>query len=634
MKRKLLLAQLLCAIALWGCSSDSENDTTSAGGGTTSNPETQPTDPTGGDQTTDFEVSWDTFADTDFADTQDSPATEDEEEDFIENSSFTTTIGIVYDGATASIIGEAEDVTVEKEGAHVVVTSAAKGVEYALSGEATDGSLKVYSEKKFKLSLNGVSIASQRGAAINIQSSKRVFVCAADDTENCLTDAEDYTNDVDGEDQKAALFSEGQLIFCGNGSLTVCANHKHAICSDDYVVVHGGARLTVAQAPKDAIHTNGAFVMGGGLVRLTTSGDGIECEEGNIDVRGGLLKVLTDGVAAKGLKTGADIVLSGGQIVVVTTGDAEYDESENDISSPSAIKCDGDMSLANSEVALKSTGLAGKGVNVEGELLMKSGELKVITTGKQYVVSSSVDSSPKGIKAEGRLAIEGGRVMVSTTGGEGSEGIESKDAVTISGGTVTVTAADDCINATNHIEISGGEVYCYGSGNDAIDSNGTLTISGGIVVAVGADAPEAGFDCDQNTFTVSGGTLLGIGGSTSSPTAGVSSQPSVVYCASLSKGALLTITDNSGDHVMSYTIPLAFSKPNILFSSPSLTKGQTYTFYTGGQVSGGTEFYGLVTGATYDAGTTADSFTISSTLTSVGQTGGGPGGGGHGGGRF
>lgn len=265
---------------------------------------------------------------------------------------------------------------------------------------------------------------------------------------------------------------------------------------------------------------------------------------------------------------------------------------------------------------------------------MKSGELKVITSGKQYVVSSSVDSSPKGIKAEGRLVIEGGRVMVSTTGGEGSEGIESKDAVTISGGTMTVTAADDCINATNHIEISGGEVYCYGSGNDAIDSNGTLTISGGIVVAVGSDAPEAGFDCDQNTFTVSGGTFLGISGSTSSPTASASTQPSVVYCSSLSKGTLLTITDNSGDHVMSYTIPLAFSKPTILFSSPSLAKGQTYTFLTGGMVSGGTEFYGLVTGATYDAGTKADSFTISSMLTSVGQTGGGPGGGGPGGGRF
>ncbi len=634
MNRKMLFINLLCAIALGGCSSDSDDDNQTTGGGSSPDVETPTTDPstdTSADATTDFEVSWDIFADADFADTPDTPATDDEAEDFIENSSFPTTISIAYDGTSATVTGEAEGVSVAVDGGHVVVTSTAKGIELALSGEATDGSLKVYSEKKFKISLNGVSLTSQSGAAINIQSKKRIFVCVADGTENTLTDAADYTNDVYDEDQKAALFSEGQLIFCGSGSLTVSANHKHAICSDDYVVVHSGVRLTVSKAPKDAIHTNGNFVMGGGLVCLTTSGDGIECEEGGVDIRGGLLKVMTDGVAAKGLKATTDIAISGGQVVVVTTGAAEYDADENDISSSAAVKTDGNLSIANAEVALKSTGLGGKGVNVDGEFLISSGELRVITTGSQYVVSKDVDSSPKGIKAEGPLTIEGGTVMVRATGGEGSEGIESKDTVTISGGTVVVYTADDCINATNHIEISGGNIYCYGTGNDAIDSNGTLTISGGTVVAIGTDAPEAGFDCDENTFTITGGTILGIGGSTSRPTASVSTQPSVIYGGTLSKGQLLTIAASDGSHVMTYTIPVSFSSPTILFSSPSLTQGQSYALYTGGEVSGGTAFQGLVTGASYVAGTSVSSFTISSMLTTVGQTGGNQPGGGPGG---
>ena len=63
-----------------------------------------------------------------------------------------------------------------------------KGVEYILSGTATDGSFKAYSEKKFKLTLNGLSLTSAQGAAINIQSGKRVFVEAVDGTVNTLTE--------------------------------------------------------------------------------------------------------------------------------------------------------------------------------------------------------------------------------------------------------------------------------------------------------------------------------------------------------------------------------------------------------------------------------------------------------------
>lgn len=71
---------------------------------------------------------------------------------------------------------------------------------------------------------------------------------------------------------------------------------------------------------------------------------------------------------------------------------------------------------------------------------------------------------------------------------------------------------DDCMNASNSIVINGGSIYCYSSGNDGIDSNGTLTITGGVVIASGTTSPEDGFDCDQNTFKITGGIVLGIGG--------------------------------------------------------------------------------------------------------------------------
>ncbi len=256
---------------------------------------------------------------------------------------------------------------------------------------------------------------------------------------------------------------------------------------------------------------------------------------------------------------------------------------------------------------------------------MTSGSLKVITTGEQYVYSDDVDSSAKAIKAKGNLTISGGTVLVSALGGEGSEGIESKNILTISGGEVLVNCYDDCINAANHIQFDGGDIYCYSTGNDAIDSNGTISVTGGTIVAIGTTVPESGIDCDENTFAITGGTLLGIGGTTSNPTASACTQASVIYNGQLSKGTLFSIVSSDASHVMSYTIPCAYNPTTILFSSASLAQGSSYTIYTGGSVSGGSEFYGLVTSADYTAGTSSDTFTASSLVTSVGSTTGGGG---------
>ena len=52
---------------------------------------------------------------------------------------------------------------------------------------------------------------------------------------NTLSDGASYTTTPEDEDEKAAFFSEGQLVFSGDGSLTVHATGKAGITSDDYV---------------------------------------------------------------------------------------------------------------------------------------------------------------------------------------------------------------------------------------------------------------------------------------------------------------------------------------------------------------------------------------------------------------
>lgn len=620
-----------------------------SGGGGSSQP--NPTIPEGSEDLLGFTIAFDESDRTTYGSMSETVTSDD---DFIENSQFASVVTITYNGTTATVGNGVSGVEVSSNGAHIVVNSTVSGVEYVLNGTTTNGSFKVYSEKKFKLSLAGVSILNPVGAAINIQSSKRVFVVCADETTNVLTDGSSYTATTDGEDMKACLFSEGQLIFSGGGSLTVTGNYKHAITSDDYVRFRSGCNITVVSAKKDGIHTNESVIIGGGILNISSDGDAIQCEEGGITMTGGFAKLSTTDNKAHGLKSCLDVVISGGAIQAQVAGAASKGIScdgnltisggkltaftsqtapyeDNDLSSCAGIKCDGNILITGGEIAIQSTGGAGKGINCDGSITINDGTVKVITTGTQCVYGK-LDSSAKGIKADGALTINGGTVLVKATGGEGSEGIESKSVLTVNEGTVAALCYDDCMNASNSIVLNGGNIYCYSSGNDGIDSNGTLTITGGVIVSSGTTSPEDGFDCDQNTFKITGGIVLGIGGGTSTPTSSVCTQRTVIYGGSGSNGEILNIQSADGTSVLTYQIPRAYSQMTVLFSSPNLTSGGSYTISKGGTVSGGSEFFGLYSGATYSGGTQAATFTASSMVTQVGSTSGGgqPGGGGGG----
>lgn len=549
-----------------------------------------------------------------------------------------------------------DDVSITTGNGSVVVKSTTTSTEYnyVLSGQTTDGSIKIYSDYKFGLVMNGVSIISSDGPAMNIQSSKKVSVTLVDQTNNRLVDGTTYT-ESSSEDMKAALFSEGQLIFGGGGILQVIGRNKHAICSDDYVRIDNGY-ITISSAVKDGIHTNDYFEMNGGTVSITSSNDGIECEEGYIVINGGYLtinssdgdglktsykgtdtsispyigiaggdiKVTVDGDAAKGIKSKGNVAISGGTIDITTTGNAYYDTDDADTTSSAGIKADGNMTTSGDcEITVYSSGSGGKGINIDGTLTFDGGAVSVTTTGDQYVYNSNYDTAAKAIKSDGNLTVNSGSITIKTSKTE-AEGLESKATLTITGGVVEIEAYDDAINASNHIEISGGIVYCLSETNDAIDSNGTLTISGGTVIAVGSSSPEGGIDCDNSTFRMTGGTVVSVGGSTSSPTSNVSTQRSLVYGANSYE--IIHIESSSGDGILTFRLPKTFSQTVILFSSPSLVANTTYTIYTGGSISGGTSMYGLYTGATYTKGTSVGTFTPSSMLTTVGTSGNNPGG--------
>lgn len=605
------------------------------------------------------------------------------DDDFDTNSRdlvFTDAVTIAFTASGVNIDNpfSAKGVSVAETNGHVIVTSTITDTEvnYVLSGNTTDGSVKIYSDYKFGLIFNGISIINTDGPAVNIQSGKKVSVQLIEGTSSRFVDSSVYTG-TGNEDMKGTFFSEGQLVFDGEGSLLVIGRYKHAICSDDYIQINNGT-ITVEVAAKDGIHVNDYFQMDGGTLAVKALSDGIECEEGHVIINGGTLRIdsTDDGIAAsyegsdidpyiqinggtinisttgqkgmgiktessltvnncdglnisvlgdgsKAFKTGGDLTIVDGTMTLSTTGSAFYD---TEITSPAGIKCDGNFLMKGGDLTINSTGSAGKGINVDKTLVIDGGTLSVTTTGGQFRYGND-DSAAKAIKSDGNLTVNGGSIQIKTSGQE-AEGMESKATLTINGGTIEINAYDDCINASSHIGINGGNIYCYSTTNDGIDSNGTLTITGGVVVSAGSTSPEGGFDNDNYTFKITGGTVVGIGGSTSTPSSSASTQRSVVYGGSGSADQLINI-QSGGTSVLTFKIPRAYSQMVLLFSSSGLNAGTTYTIYKGGSVSGGTDFKGLYSGAIYTAGTSATTFTTNSMVTTVGTSSGGGGGGGR-----
>lgn len=548
-----------------------------------------------------------------------------------EANTFTSTITITYNGSSASVESSNNQILHHVSGAYVTVdmqTHSVSSVEIVVKGKSEDGGLKIYGEKKFKLTLNGVELTSQKGPAINSQCKKRIYVHLQEGTTNRLTDVSSYSDDTyyldssADEDRKGCFFSEGNLIFSGTGTLVVAGKYKHGIVTDGYFWMRPGVTIAVTEATKNGIHVKG------------DSDDKI-----GVCIKGGLIYANLSSEAGKGLKCDLDVEIAGGKLCLNTSGNAIYESDENDTSSAAGIKADGSIVVSGGTHTLKNTGTGGKGLNADTDIVVSGGETTITTTGGKYTYSSSLTSSPKGAKADGNVTISGGKLNISVTGkSDGSEGMESKAAMNISAGEVYVYAYDDAINAATAFNVTGGRVYAYACNNDGIDSNGSLLVSGGVVISSGASAPEGGIDVDNsNNFKVNGGIVLSAGGSLQSNPSSNSSQRCVVYNGiSVSKGKKVAVLDSSSETILTFEFPRTMNNASYLFSCPDMEANASYTIFSGGTLSSCTDNWnGWYDGGTWSGGTQLESFTSNGVVTTIGNSSGipnMPSGGGMGGG--
>lgn len=412
-----------------------------------------------------------------------------------------------------------------------------------------------------------------------------------------------------------------------NGNISVTAL-GHGIKGKNSVTVSGGT-VTVTSG-KDGITSDeteneekGFVTIEDGEIIITSAGDGVSAET-TLTVTGGVISIISGGgsanaqqktdnmrgwwdfdnsasddnsVSCKGLKAGKALVISGGSITI----DAQDD----------ALHTDGDMTISGAECIL-STG--DDGAHAELSLTVLDGKITVLTSyegleANQITLAGGeldITASDDGINANGGSdgfsggfggGFGGRRSDMNSQSGDMTPPDNSNmqtppDGNAPSGNPPTMpgqdaadsTTTDDTTDKQPVLLITGGKITVNADG-DGLDSNGDLRVEGGDITINGPSnggngALDIGTE-NGGAGVIAGGTLIALGTSSMTENFGSTSTQCafLVTMNSFGAGETITITDSQGNVL--YTGVTVKSANSVVFSSPDLVVGETYTVTIG-----------------------------------------------------
>jgi hypothetical protein len=412
---------------------------------------------------------------------------------------------------------------------------------------------------------------------------------------------------------------ETTVIYLGNPITVSGPNAGGAVVSGSTVTITAGGTYRATGTLTDGmidVNTTGEVELILDSVAIThASGPAINvtgAEKLSLVLAAGTSNTLIDGTAntLKGALFSNDTLEISGDGALAVTGKYKH-----------GIASDDDLIINGGSITIVST--VKDGFHANDNITVHGGTIKAIQTGSDGLESEgdlvvaggtfTLTVADDGIVSADTLTINGGTINVTS----GVEGIESKNNIIVNAGAITIAVSDDGLNAANDITLNGGQFYINATA-DAVDSNGTLNINGGVIVALGGNVPEGGLDCDNCAIALNGGIVVATGGANSTPSS--ASTQRVVVMGTRTVGTVIRIARADGTEVLTFKVSKAYQ--SLIFTSPAVLANTTHTASTGGSVSGGTDFHGLYTGATYTGGTTWATFTTNAVVTYVG--GGGP----------
>ena len=283
---------------------------------------------------------------------------------------------------------------------------------YILSGNTT-GNITVDTDRYVRLALDGVSINSSTGSALQIDNAKKTVIQLVNDSENSIRDGATRADEsIDG-----AIYSSDDLVFEGEGKLTVEAQFADGIVSKDSLWIKS-SDITVTSVD-DGIRGKDMLSISGGTISVNAQGDGLkstnetDAGEGNLVISGGSVTIQS---GDDGIKSEQKAWITGGTINVA--------KSVEGIEAPVIIIDGGDITVYASDDGLNASASA------------------ITTTGLSITINN------------GTLAV--------TVGPGDTDAIDSNGDIVVNGGTITITAPTSSFDFDGTGNINGGTVSVNG----------------------------------------------------------------------------------------------------------------------------------------------------------------------------
>ena len=559
------------------------------------------------------------------------------------DGSTSTDASVRIDGQTVTIIqaGTYQIAGTLDDGALIVESGENAKITLVLGGV----SIKNSTGAAIQISTaDDVTIELAEGTTNVLQSGEEVDIAVATESEEASGGALQSKADlkIKGKGSLTVLGYLNNGIHCTkdlkikNGNISVTAL-GHGIKGKNSVTVSGGT-VTVTSG-KDGITSDeteneekGFVTIEDGEIIITSAGDGVSAET-TLTVTGGVISIISGGGSAnaqqktdnmrdwwdfdnsasddnsascKGLKAGKALVISGGSITI----DAQDD----------ALHTDGDMTTSGGECIL-STG--DDGAHAALSLTVLDGKITVLTSyegleANQITLAGGeldITASDDGINANGGSdgfsggfggGFGGRRSDMNSQSGDMTPPDNSNmqtppdnsnmqtppDGNAPSGNPPTMpgqdaadsTTTDDTTDKQPVLLITGGKITVNADG-DGLDSNGDLRVEGGDITINGPSnggngALDIGTE-NGGAGVIAGGTLIALGTSSMTENFGSTSTQCafLVTMNSFGAGETITITDSQGNVL--YTGVTVKSANSVVFSSPDLVVGETYTVTIG-----------------------------------------------------
>lgn len=420
------------------------------------------------------------------------------------------------------------------------------------------GSIPVSVEDMF--SDRDMEIGYDEQSAINIKLEDDSVSC---DDSGVTIDGTVVTISREGVYVLSGTLSEGQIIVDTGDTdkVQLVLKNVDITCKSSAAIYVKNADKVFITTAKDSENT------------LKTTGEFVNIDDNNID---GV-------IFAK-----ADITLNGAGTLNI------------DCSSAHGIVCKDDLKLTSGtyNINAASHALSGKdSVRIAGgtyNLTSKTASIHSENTentdntekGFIYIADGefTISSEKDGIKAGSSLTINGGNINIT----KAEEGLEAM-YIDINGGNINIVSNDDGINASGgnsdsskmqgdssiYIKITGGTVNVAARG-DGVDSNGNIYITGGALYVTGPESNgDSALDYEKEAV-ITGGTVVAAGYSGMAVNFSSSStQGSMLVNITNTVSGEVTLKDESGENLVSYTPQKSYN--SVVISTPKIEISKTYT---------------------------------------------------------